>query len=94
MLGCLSVVRVIHSHPDPLIARSSKHCKTDSLKSAVSERTHTHTHTRMSKWTTANYVIPCQLERDLGNTHLRREFALTAAYLHTIVVWKQAYTLS
>lgn len=62
----LSVVAVSHSLPDLPIARSSNHCKTDSLKSAVSERTHT----RVSKWTTANYMIPCQLERDLGIKYL------------------------
>lgn len=67
MLGALTVVRVAHSLPDLPIAESSNHCKTDSLKSSVSERTHTRA---VSKWTTANYVIPCQLERDLGIKYL------------------------
>ena len=66
MLGRLSVVRVDHSLSDLPIANSSNHCKTDSLKSDVSVRAHT----RVSKWSTTNYVIPCQLERDLGIKYL------------------------
>lgn len=81
MLGRLSVVRVAHSLSDLHIAKSSNHCKTDSLKSAVSERTHT----RVSKWTTANYVIPCQLERDLSIKYLwGGKTVIATADLHII----------
>lgn len=62
MLGNLSVARDDHFLSDLPIAMSSNHCKTYSLKSDVSERTHMW----VSKWTTANYVILCRLERYLG----------------------------